>query len=238
VTPNSANGLVVAPAHDFKNCRELQRKHQFSRPPATVSDNKPTKKTTTSMNPSQEFSHLYSDVSNSIAAAMAEMADLKVEHKEGKKELSNIMERLRNIQTSFDGELDLLEQHAEWDKFTMAFFGETNAGKSTVIESLRILFKEESRQQLLEQNAQDLTKYEQALTSHVNQVREGLNKVYTQYAAEIVALKRSTAALAQVLQVESSGRIKRKLWLYALGGLCVGGAVAMSLTRLAGGLVT
>lgn len=190
------------------------------------------------MNPSQDFNHLYSDVSKSIAVAMAEIADLKVEHKEGKKELSNIMERLRNIQSSFDGELDLLEQHAEWDKFTMAFFGETNAGKSTVIESLRILFKEESRQQLLEQNAQDLTKYEQALADHVNQVREGLNKVYTQYAAEIVALKRSTAALAQVLQDESSGRVKRKLWLYALGGLGVGGAVAVSLSRLAVGLVS
>jgi DNA repair ATPase RecN len=189
------------------------------------------------MNPSQDFNHLYSDVSESIAAAMAEIADLKVEHKEGKKELSNIMERLRNIQTRFDGELDLLEQHAEWDKFTMAFFGETGAGKSTVIESLRILFKEESRQQLLEQNAQDLTKYEQALVGHVNEVREGLNGVYTQYAAEIVALKRSTAVLAQVLQEESSARIKRKLWLYAFGGLGVGGAVAASLTRLTG-LVT
>lgn len=190
------------------------------------------------MNPSQEFNHLYSDVSNSIAGAMAEIADLKVEHKEGKKELSNIMERLGNIQANFDGELHLLEQHAEWDKFTMAFFGETNAGKSTVIESLRILFKEESRQQLLEQNAQDMVKYEQALAGHVNQVREGLNKVYTQYAAEIAALKRSTAALAQVLQDESSGRIKRKLWLFALGGLCVGGTAAISLIRLTAGLVT
>lgn len=169
---------------------------------------------------------------------MAEIADLKVEHKEGKKELSNIMERLGKIQANFDGELHLLEQHAEWDKFTMAFFGETNAGKSTVIESLRILFKEESRQQLLEQNAQDMVKYEQALAGHVNQVREGLNKVYTQYAAEIAALKRSTAALAQVLQDESSGRIKRKLWLFALGGLCVGGTAAISLIRLTAGLVT
>lgn len=170
---------------------------------------------------------------------MAEIEDLKVEHKEGKKELSNIMDRLRKIQTSFDGELDLLEQHAEWEKFTMAFFGETNAGKSTIIESLRILFKEESRQQLLEQNSQDLTKYEQALADHVNQVREGLNKVYAQYAAEIVALKCSTAALAKVLQDESSARIKRKLWLYTLGGLGVGGMVTMLLTRLAGwGLVT
>ena len=188
------------------------------------------------MNPGQDFNHLYSDVSNSIAAAMAEIAELKVEHKEGKKELSNIMQRLGNIQTSFDGELNLLEQHAEWDKFTMAFFGETNAGKSTVIESLRILFKEESRQQLLEQNAHDLKKYEKALADNVNQVREGLNRVYSQYTSEIVAIKRSTAALTLLMQEESSGRIKRKLWLFTLGGLCAGGAAAVLLVRMVGHL--
>lgn len=74
-----------------------------------------------SMNPSQDFNLLYSDVSGSIASAMTQIADLKVEHKEGKQEISNIMEKLRDIQARFDGELSLLEQHAEWDKFTMAF---------------------------------------------------------------------------------------------------------------------
>ena len=53
---------------------------------------------------------------------------------------------------------------------------------------------------------------------------------------EIVTLKRSTAVLTQVLQEESSDRIKRKLWLFAIGGIGVGGVVAMSLTRLVGGL--
>ena len=33
-----------------------------------------------------------------------------------------------------------------WDKLVIAFFGETNAGKSTIIESLRILLNEESRE--------------------------------------------------------------------------------------------
>ncbi|MEG2568796.1 MAG: dynamin family protein, partial [Acinetobacter sp.] len=35
--------------------------------------------------------------------------------------------------------------NAEWETFTIAFYGETNAGKSTVIEALRILLKEESK---------------------------------------------------------------------------------------------
>jgi hypothetical protein len=184
------------------------------------------------MTPSQDFNRLFTDVSDSIATAMEEIADIKVEHKDGKQELSNIKEKLLGIQTRFDGELNLLEKHAEWDKFTMAFFGETNAGKSTIIESLRILFKEESRQQLLQQNGQDLAKYEQALIGHVNQVREGLNKVYAEYAAEIVAIKQSTAVLARVLQKESAVRMKRRLWLYAIGGVAVGCIVAGAIALL------
>lgn len=35
-----------------------------------------------------------------------------------------------------------LEKNAEWDTFTIAFYGETNAGKSTLIETLRILLNE------------------------------------------------------------------------------------------------
>lgn len=184
--------------------------------------------------PNQDFNRLYKDVSDSIVAAMAELADLKVEHQDGKKELSSMMEKLRSIQARFDGELDLLEQNAEWDKFTMAFFGETNAGKSTIIESLRILFKEDSRQELLKKNAGNLAKFEQVLAGHVNQVREGLNQVYAEYAAEIESIKQSAATLARVLQEESSARIRRKLWLYAIGGASLGGTVVGAIAMLAG----
>jgi DNA repair ATPase RecN len=118
----------------------------------------------------------------------------------------------------------------------MAFFGETNAGKSTIIESLRILFKEESRQELLEQNAHNLEKYELELVSHVNQVREGLSKVYAEYASEILSIKQSTSALALVFQEESSARMQRKLWLYATGGVFVGGFVVAMIAMLLGRL--
>ena len=114
----------------------------------------------------------------------------------------------------------------------MAFFGETNAGKSTIIESLRILFKEDSRQQLLQQNAHDLTKYEQALTVHVNHVRESINRVYADYAAELVVIKRSIAALARVQQEERSARIKRMLWMSAVGGFFVGGVLVGTIAML------
>lgn len=38
-----------------------------------------------------------------------------------------------------------LERNAEWDAFTVAFYGETNAGKSTIIETLRILMGESDK---------------------------------------------------------------------------------------------
>ncbi|WP_233827702.1 hypothetical protein [Paraburkholderia sp. ZP32-5] len=41
--------------------------------------------------------------------------------------------------------IEALQQHARWDTFTIAFYGETNAGKSTIIETLRILLQERTK---------------------------------------------------------------------------------------------
>lgn len=40
-----------------------------------------------------------------------------------------------------------LQDSSEWDTYTIAFYGETNAGKSTLIETLRILLNEPSKVQ-------------------------------------------------------------------------------------------
>ncbi len=42
-------------------------------------------------------------------------------------------------------ELESLKNNEEWENFTIAFYGETNAGKSTFIECLRLFFKEQSK---------------------------------------------------------------------------------------------
>ncbi|MDU9794374.1 GTPase [Helicobacter pylori] len=39
-------------------------------------------------------------------------------------------------------ELESLKNNKEWENFTIAFYGETGAGKSTLIECLRLFFKE------------------------------------------------------------------------------------------------
>ncbi len=42
-------------------------------------------------------------------------------------------------------ELESLKNNEEWGNFTIAFYGETGAGKSTLIECLRLFFKEQSK---------------------------------------------------------------------------------------------
>lgn len=211
------------------------------------------------MNPNQDFNRLYADITENIASAMNEIADLKVAHTDGKKELSSMMEKLREIQTRFSDELTMLKEYSEWDKFTIAFFGETNAGKSTIIESLRILFKEESRAKLLQESGQDLEKFEKSVVEHASQVQRALSRVYAEHAAQIVDVRQRIVGLSKVLEQESSRRIKlqqemlqkeaserlqvlqlevsarvtRKLFLSAFGG-CVLGAVLASVIFLFG----
>ncbi|HZW12804.1 MAG TPA: hypothetical protein VFF81_06395 [Noviherbaspirillum sp.] len=54
-------------------------------------------------------------------------------------------ELLGLIQSKVSKKVTELESNAEWDEFTIAFYGETNAGKSTIIEALRIHFSEASK---------------------------------------------------------------------------------------------
>jgi hypothetical protein len=189
------------------------------------------------MHPEQDFDRLYTDISASVAGAIADIAELNVEHEQGKQEIGNMLQRLRTIQSRFDRQLADLQQFAEWDKFTLAFFGETNAGKSTIIESLRILFKEESREQLQREQAYDVERFEQALKNHVEQVRQDMNRVCSDYAAEIADIRQSAAALASVVKAESSARVRRKVWLGVLGGVVAGCALAVPLTLVLRGLL-
>lgn len=54
-------------------------------------------------------------------------------------------DKLSNIQKIIVEEYDALKKNTEWKRFTIAFYGETNAGKSTIIETLRIMLDEETK---------------------------------------------------------------------------------------------
>jgi len=188
----------------------------------------------------QDFGQLYRDVSENIANAMADISALTVSNAEGQEKLNIIFEELKKIQKNFDEELKFLETNAEWEKFTIAFFGETNAGKSTILESLRILFNEPSRQQLIAQNQENLDALAQNLKEHASRAEEMLRNMFIQYANHIKSISKNSGELKEILESETrerlriieestSFKIKRNLFLSCLGGLLAGAGLASAL---------
>ncbi|GAA9584494.1 hypothetical protein UBN74_06450 [Helicobacter pylori] len=55
------------------------------------------------------------------------------------------LEVFQKLESESLKELESLKNNEEWEKFTIAFYGETGAGKSTLIECLRLFFKEPSK---------------------------------------------------------------------------------------------
>ena len=91
------------------------------------------------------LSSIYDEVIIKIKNLILEINNKKIEVEEieeAKKEAQNILKKIGN---NLEKELKELKENSEWDIFTMAFYGETNAGKSTLIETLRILLNEKTK---------------------------------------------------------------------------------------------
>lgn len=160
------------------------------------------------MNTAEDFNRLYADVGRNIEQTLSDIAGLHVENEDGKKQLNAMTMQLQTLQDTFNQKLAYLQQHAEWDKFTLAFFGETNAGKSTIIESLRILFDETTRRQLLQKNQDELHKAEQELQENLTQLRSDLGRVYSDVVDKISAISFYAVRLQQIMTDESALRLK------------------------------
>ena len=55
--------------------------------------------------------------------------------------------KLQEIEQALTKAINELKDNAEHKTFTVAFYGETNAGKSTLIETLRILLRENTKRE-------------------------------------------------------------------------------------------
>jgi hypothetical protein len=158
------------------------------------------------MNTKKNFENLYDDVSQSIAKATISITLLNIENEEGKAKLGNMVKQLVKIKSRFDSELNLLNDNAEWDRFTMVFFGETNAGKSTIIDSLRILFNEDSRLQLLQGNQHNLLPFEQELNHHLKETQNSFAQAFTDYTADIAKINEGFVHINQCIKEQENKR--------------------------------
>lgn len=86
------------------------------------------------------YTKLLELVGNTISAVAEDTYDDKLGGTQ-----NTARQALRVIEQQLRQSIEELRRNAEWNTFTLAFYGETNAGKSTLIECLRILLKQSGK---------------------------------------------------------------------------------------------
>ncbi|WQY37438.1 50S ribosome-binding GTPase [Helicobacter pylori] len=88
---------------------------------------------------------IYSGVEKSIKDLQNIFKNTDDKDKKLKRFNQEALEVFQKLESKSLKELESLKNNEEWEKFTIAFYGETGAGKSTLIECLRLFFKEQSK---------------------------------------------------------------------------------------------
>ena len=88
--------------------------------------------------------YIYDNIAKKVSVILASL-DNETEDEDVASAQKNAKEILKILKDEINEEYSTLSKNAEWDRFTIAFYGETNAGKSTIIETLRLLLNEETK---------------------------------------------------------------------------------------------
>ncbi|MBG6025985.1 DUF726 domain-containing protein [Proteus mirabilis] len=104
-------------------------------------------------------SDIYKKINNELAIIINSMTGFSSDDDLNKAE-DVARNKLENFQDLLSNELASLQKNAEWDTFTIAFYGETGAGKSTLIETLRILLRESEKVENQKKYRQQQTNYQ------------------------------------------------------------------------------
>lgn len=90
------------------------------------------------------------DFYDEVASSIARIKEKLLEENQDQED-SQINHQIFDVLTEFEKhglhELEKLKKNQNWNTFVIAFYGETNAGKSTLIEALRLYFNEETKMQ-------------------------------------------------------------------------------------------
>ncbi len=88
---------------------------------------------------------IYSGVEKSIKDLQSIFKNTDDKDEKLKRFNQEALEVFQKLERESLKELESLKNNEEWENFTIAFYGETGAGKSTIIECLRMFFKEQSK---------------------------------------------------------------------------------------------
>ena len=89
--------------------------------------------------------HIYSNILLEIRNILTKLESNNYADEELSQANNNTIKILMVIKGEIDNQIQSLGRNAEWNTFTIAFYGETNAGKSTIIETLRIIMQEQGK---------------------------------------------------------------------------------------------
>ncbi|UIZ56649.1 hypothetical protein LZP46_09495 [Acinetobacter sp. SCLZS86] len=135
------------------------------------------------------FQGLYSEAKNNVQQALTDISSIELADEQGMEHLKNIKARLQDISEKFGEDIKFLENNSEWDKFTIAFFGETGAGKSTILEALRIVFNEKERQEQIKNGKAIAEDLEKSFAENSNSLIKALGESAKKFEHETRDLK-------------------------------------------------
>lgn len=164
----------------------------------------------------QEIIGMYKEVKNSVSNAITDISAISLSNPEEQQHIVKIKDRLSEISLNFNEDIDNLEKNSEWEKFTIAFFGETNAGKSTIIESLRIIFKEKERQHQIENGQALLDDLEKSFSENSDLLISNLNQKMKDYSDEFRSIK------TQLSEIKRENKPKVNTALVAFLSIVIG----------------
>lgn len=124
-------------------------------------------------------------------------------------------DKIVDLQVELKNKLEELERNSEWNTFTIAFYGETGAGKSTLVETLRILLNEPTKLEKRDAFRKLKHSYDQAicqlpeieeklstLDKDLEQLNEQLNSLSEQYQREESQLEQEFEVSEKTLCIE------------------------------------
>lgn len=193
---------MIAFSNLINTLNELKHQKEKS-PPRRVSEASPE----INLNLSSS-TKIYSAILDEVENLFSKITEKHHESEQINEVKKQCHELLRQIQSQVSKKVAELEGNAEWDEFTIAFYGETNAGKSTIIETLRIHLAEETKRAeqdkfITEMEKAGLSKANLEIAQHsVESASQQLTAFESDFAARTLASKSELDALERALAVQ------------------------------------
>lgn len=130
--------------------------------------------------PSEIYTTILSEINELIHSLKTETTDDEI-----RKSQEVAQNQLAGVHREVNSALESLQLNAEWDVFSIAFYGETNAGKSTLIETLRILLKEPTKEKEREEFKQIVDSI-QDIPKQLEQGKQLLEQISKDYQLKII----------------------------------------------------